>query len=153
LLCAPHVFIAAITEVGPMGEPIRVLAVDDEVDYLKSLKRVLSRRGFHVDTANGGSSALAILEKSQFDCVLLDLKMPGMDGLATLSELRLHDRLTPVLLLTGRGEIPSVLSALKGGSEGFLAKPCPIEELVSAIEDASERKALSRACEANRKHR
>ena len=136
-----------------MGEPIRVLAIDDEVDYLNSLKRVLSRRGFHVDTASGGKSALAILEKSQFDCVLLDLMMPGMDGLATLSELRRHDQLTPVLLLTGRGEIPSVLSALKGGSDGFLAKPCPVEELVSAIEDASERKALSRACESNGKSR
>ncbi|SRR6266496_865346 len=136
-----------------MSEPIRVLAIDDEVDYLKSLKRVLSRRGFQVDTANSGKSALAILEKSQFDCVLLDLNMPGMDGLATLSELRRRDRLTPVLLLTGRGEIPSVLSALKGGSEGFLAKPCSVEELVSAIEDASERKALSRAYESNRKPR
>ena len=100
-----------------MAEPIRVLVVDDEVDYLISLKRVLSRRGFQVDTASGGRFALAILEKSQFDCVLLDLKMPGMDGLATLSELRRHDRLTPVLILTGRGEILSVLSALKGGSE------------------------------------
>lgn len=134
-----------------MSEPIRVLAVDDEVDYLKSLKRVLSRRGFQVDTASGGKSALAILEKSQFDCILLDLHMPGMDGLATLTELRRRDRLTPVLLLTGRGEIPSVLSALKSGSEGFLAKPCAIEELVSAIEDASERKALSRAYESNGK--
>jgi DNA-binding NtrC family response regulator len=136
-----------------MGKPIRVLAVDDEDDYLNSLKRVLSRRGFQVDTAGGGSSALAILEKSQFDCVLLDLKMPGMDGLATLNELRRHDQHTPVLILTGRGEIPSVMSALKGGSEGFLAKPCPVEELVSAIEDACERKALSRAYESNGKGR
>ena len=134
-----------------MSEPIRVLAVDDEVEYLNSLKRVLSRRGFQVDTASDGKAALAIFKNSQFDCVLLDLKMPGMDGLATLNEMRRHDQLTPVLLLTGRGEIPSVLSALKGGSEGFLAKPCAIEELVSAIEDASERKALSRAHESNGK--
>ena len=136
-----------------MSEPIRVLAVDDEVDYLKSLKRVLSRRGFEVVTTSDGRSALAILERSQFDCVLLDLKMPGIDGLATLTELRRHDRDTPVLLLTGRGEIPSVLSALKGGSDGFLAKPCSVEELVSAIEDVRERKRLSRAYESNGKPR
>ncbi len=136
-----------------MSNPICVLAVDDEIEYLNSLKRVLSRRGFKVETAGDGRSAVAMFEKSQFDCVLLDLKMPGMDGLATLSEMRRHDRLTPVLLLTGRGEIPSVLSALKDGSEGFLAKPCTVEELVSAIEDASERKSLALAYESNGKGR
>ncbi len=134
-----------------MSEPIRVLVVDDEVDYLNSLKRVLARRGFDVQTVTDGRSALAVLAEAQFDCVLLDLQMPGMDGLATLAELRKQDQLTPVLLLTGRGDIPSVLSALKGGSEGFLAKPCPVEELVSAIEDASERKALARAWGGNGK--
>ena len=134
-----------------MSKPICVLAVDDEVEYLDSLKCVLSSRGFKVDTASDGMSGVALFEKQQFDCVLLDLKMPGMDGLATLRAMRRHDRFTPVLLLTGCGEIPSVLSALKNGSEGFLAKPCPIEDLVSAIEDASERKALARAYESNGK--
>jgi DNA-binding NtrC family response regulator len=132
-----------------MSERIRVLVVDDEADYLNSLKRVLSRRGFEVQTAGDGRSALDLLAEASFDCVLLDLQMPDIDGPATLTELRRWDQVTPVLLLTGRGDIPSVLSALKSGSEGFLAKPCPVEELVSAIEDASERKALTRARSGN----
>ena len=134
-----------------MKKHIRVLVVDDEIEYLISITRVLSRRGIEVQTARDGSSALKVLENTQFDCVVLDLKMPGMDGLAILAELRKRDRLTPVLLLTGQGDIPSVLSALKTGSDGFLAKPCPVEELVSAIEDASERKALARAVEKGKK--
>lgn len=98
-----------------MHEKLRILLVDDEIDYLESLSCLLSRRGIEVHTASSGHAALAILETNEFDCVVLDLYMPIMDGRETLEQMRKKDPLTPVILLTGRGDMTSVLRALRAG--------------------------------------
>lgn len=124
--------------------PIRVLLVDDEQAFVESLAKVLRRRGMAVRTAHDGQSALALASREEFDVIVLDLTMPGMDGVATLSALRLRDRLTPVLLLSAHAEVERAAQALSLGAANFLLKPYPVEELVAALEDARERKAYAR---------
>jgi len=127
-----------------MAEPIRVLLVDDETLYVESLAKVLKRRGMEVFTAPNGAQAIAFLPDHECDVIVLDLRMPGMDGIATLEEIRRHDTLTPVLILTGHIDLERVTHALKGGVAEILLKPCPVDTLVSAIENANERKAIAR---------
>ena len=127
-----------------MSSAIRILIADDEVEYTESLARVLRRRGIEVEVVADGMSALQTLAGTEFDVVVLDLRMPGLDGLATLQQIRSRDILTPVLLLSGNADLERVSAALKSGANDFLLKPCAVETLVSAIEDAAERKVIAR---------
>jgi DNA-binding NtrC family response regulator len=124
-----------------MPKATRVLLVDDEAMYVESLAKVLRRRGLDPEIALGGLAALARLQGAEFDVIVLDLRMPGMDGIATLEEIRRRDSVTPVLLLSGQADVARATSALKSGAVDFLTKPCPVETLSAAIEDAAERKA------------
>jgi len=126
-----------------MTDAIRVLLADDEVCFASSLSKVLSRRGFQVTAVHSGEEALAELERETFDVILLDLRMPRMDGLETLSAIRRRDETLPVLILSGHADLPSVTAALGKGIANFVSKPCAVEVLVTAIEDAHERKALA----------
>ena len=123
---------------------MRVLLADDEQVYVESLAKVLRRRGFDVVAVLDGPAATRAISQEEFDVVVLDLRMPGMDGLAVLEAIRSRDTLTPVLLLTGHADMDQAAKALKGGAVDVLMKPCPVETLVSAIEDASERKMFAK---------
>jgi DNA-binding NtrC family response regulator len=127
-----------------MSDLIRVLLIDDETLYVESLAKVLRRRGMEVFTAPNGEQGVALLSKEECDVIVLDLRMPGMDGIATLEAIRRRDTLTPVLLLTGQIDLERVTLALKGGVAEILLKPCPVDNLVSSIETARERKAIAR---------
>ena len=127
-----------------MSEPIRVVLVDDERIFVESLTKVLKKRGMEVQSAFDGLSALELLSTTDPDVIVLDLRMPGMDGLAVLQEIRARDSLTPVILLTGNLDIDRVVQIMDKGVALVLLKPCPVETLVSAIENASESKAISR---------
>ena len=112
---------------------IRVLLVDDEVDFTASMKKVLSRRGLAVQVAADGLSALSLISREQFDVVVLDIKMPGMDGIQALGEIK---RLSPdinVILLTGHYSMCEDEETLKAGAYACLFKPCPISEVVDLI--------------------
>ena len=127
-----------------MAEPIRVCLIDDERIFVESLTKVLKRRGMEVQAAFDGLSALKLLSTHEPDVIVLDLRMPGMDGLAVLQEIRARDSLTPVILLTGNLDIDRVVQVMDKGVAVVLLKPCPVETLVSAIENASEAKAISK---------
>jgi len=132
-----------------MGGRIRVLLVDDEELYAEALAKVLGRRGLEVSIAKDGETALEWLKRgNEVDVIVLDLKMPGMDGLAVLEEIRKMDSLTPVLMLSGHMDLERAARALEGGVGDILLKPCPVDTLLVAIENAKERKeallALSR---------
>lgn len=127
-----------------MSEPIRVVLVDDERIFVESLTKVLKKRGMEVQSAFDGLSALKLLSTTDPDVIVLDLRMPGMDGLAVLQEIRARDSLTPVILLTGNLDIDRVVQVMDKGVAHVLLKPCPIETLVSTIENACESKAISR---------
>ena len=118
----------------------RVLLVDDEVVFTTNMSKLLTSRGYRVTAANSGDDAIRALEESDFDVVVLDLKMPGMDGLATLKEIKKLGLFIETLILTGHGSIDSALEAVKLGAYDYLTKPCEIGDLVAKIEGAWEKK-------------
>ncbi|MEW6666238.1 MAG: response regulator [Thermodesulfobacteriota bacterium] len=118
----------------------KILLVDDEPVFSKNMSKLLTNRGYHVTAVNSGDSAISALQEKGFDVIVLDLKMPGMDGIATLKEIKKLGLFTQTLILTGHGSIDSALEAIKLGAYDYLTKPCEIGELVSKIEGAWERK-------------
>jgi DNA-binding response OmpR family regulator len=128
-----------------VSPPIRVLITDDEPQFVDSLARVLRRRGLEVSTAGDGPSAIEAAAAGSPDVIVLDVKMPGMDGVETLRRLRAGGCEAPVLLLTAWADVQHATAALREGAADYLLKPCPVEELVTAIEDAWERAAAARA--------
>jgi len=120
----------------------KILLVDDEVVFTNNMSKLLSRRGYQVKTANSGYEALAILMDNAIDVMVLDLKMPGIDGIATIREVKKLGLLNEVLILTGHGSIDLALEALKIGAYDYVTKPCEITELVSKIETGLEKKRL-----------
>ena len=126
-----------------MTNRIRILLIDDETVFVDSLTKVLTRRGISVQSAPDGHRAIQLLTNEGFDVIVLDLRMPGMDGLATLKAIRERDAAIPVILLTGHIDLKQVSEALKEGAAEVLLKPCPVENLVSSIENAHERKGFA----------
>jgi len=118
----------------------KILLVDDEVVFTSNMSKLVSARGYAVTAVNSGDAAIQQLEKHDFDVVVLDLKMPGMDGLTTLKEIKKLGLFTQTLILTGHGSIDSALEAIKLGAYDYLTKPCEIDELVAKIEGAWEKK-------------
>lgn len=117
-----------------------VLLVDDETVFTNNISKLLTSRGYRVTAVNSGDSAIQALEKEDFDVMVLDLKMPGMDGITTLKEIKRLGLFTETLILTGHGSIDSAMEATKLGAYDFLPKPCEIGELVAKIEGAWEKK-------------
>jgi DNA-binding NtrC family response regulator len=118
----------------------RVLLVDDETIFTKNMSKLLKNRGYQVTPVNSGDAAIRELEQNRFDVMVLDLKMPGMDGITTLKESVKLGLFTETLILTGHGSIDSALEAMKLGAYDYLTKPCEIDELVAKIEAAWEKK-------------
>ena len=118
----------------------RVLLVDDEVIFTKNMVKLLMFRGYTVTAVSSGDAAIRELEQNHFDVIVLDLKMPGMDGITTLKEITKLGLFTETLILTGHGSIDSALEAMKLGAYDYLTKPCEIDELVAKIEGAGAKK-------------
>jgi DNA-binding NtrC family response regulator len=114
----------------------KILLVDDETVFTQNMSKLLANRGYRVTAVNSGDNAIKALEKEKFDVVVLDLKMPGMDGITTLKEIKKLDLFTETLILTGHGSIDTALEAIKLGAYDYLTKPCEIDELVAKIEGA-----------------
>jgi DNA-binding NtrC family response regulator len=118
----------------------KILLVDDEVVFTTNMSKLLTNRGYKVTAANSGDAAIQALEKENFDVVVLDLKMPGMDGLTTLKEIKKLGLFTETLILTGHGSIDTALEAIKLGAYDYLTKPCEIDDLLGKIEGAWQKK-------------
>ena len=118
----------------------KILLVDDEIVFTNNMSKLLTNRGYRVKAVNSGDSAIGALEEERFDVVVLDLKMPGMDGISALKEIKKLGLFTETLILTGHGSIDSALEAIKLGAYDYLTKPCEIDELVAKIEGAWEKK-------------
>jgi DNA-binding NtrC family response regulator len=114
----------------------KILLVDDETLFTNNMSKLLNSRGYRVTAVNSGDAAIQELEKNDFDVVVLDLKMPGMDGITTLREIKKLDLFTQTLILTGHGSIDTALEAVKIGAYDYLTKPCEIDDLVAKIEGA-----------------
>jgi len=123
---------------------IRVLLVDDELGFTSGMKCVLIHRDFHVEVATNGLTALTLISGQRFDVVVLDIKMPGMDGIHVLSEIKRFVPDVPVIVLTGYYSSVEEEDTLKKGAYAYLLKPYPILELVDIIlAAASGRDAIS----------
>jgi DNA-binding NtrC family response regulator len=118
-----------------------VLLVDDEEEFVGALAERLEVRGLTVDTAESGETALEKAGKRAFDAVLLDMAMPGMDGIETLKGLLRINPDLQVILLTGRATLGQAVEAMKLGALDFLEKPVDIATLVARIEDAAAKRS------------
>ncbi len=117
----------------------RILLVDDEVDFLNALSERMRARGMDVDTSASAQGALESVEKGRFDAVVLDLQMPGMDGLEALQKLKERDPKLQVILLTGHATVQQGVEAMKRGALDLLEKPADIDTLTDKIREASAR--------------
>lgn len=118
----------------------KILFVDDEKVFTDNMSKLLDTRGYRTTAVNNGEDAINILKEDRFDVVVLDLKMPGMDGITTLREIKKLGLFTETLILTGHGSIDTAMEAIKLGAYDYLTKPCEIEDLTAKIEGAWERK-------------
>jgi two-component system, response regulator RegA len=121
-------------------DPKRILLVDDEVGFTNSLSRLLLIRGYEVKAADNGKEALRVLGEAPFDAVVLDLKMPGMDGITTLEEIQQLGLFTQTIILTGHGTAETAEKAREMGAHDFLHKPFDLKELLASIEGALKKK-------------
>ena len=126
-----------------MTSRIRVLLIDDETVFVDNLAGILTRRGMKVQSIDDGLKALDLLSSELYDVLVLDLRMPGMDGVEVLKAIRERDVHTPVIVLTGHVSIKQLAEALKEGAVEVLLKPCQIDTLISCIENAHERKVFA----------
>lgn len=120
--------------------PTRVLLVDDEEDFVDMLQLRLEEVGEKVTPAYSGQMALEILAKVEIDVVILDIKMPGMDGIQTLKEIKKQFPLVEVILLTGHGTTESAVDGMKQGAYDYLLKPADFSELETKLEGARKHK-------------
>ncbi len=122
---------------------ISVLLVDDEEAFVEALARRLNKRGCKVATAFGGVQALEKLEAggaTGLDVVVLDVKMPGMDGLETLEVIKDKHPLVEVIMLTGHATVESAIDGMKRGAFDYLMKPCDMEVLTDKLSQAATKK-------------
>jgi len=118
-----------------------VLLVDDEVDFVSVLAERLEARGLKIDTAEDGQTALVKAGERTFDAILLDMAMPGLNGIQTLKGLLEINPDLQVILLTGQATLKQAVEAMKLGALDLLEKPVEIETLVAKIEDAALRRS------------
>lgn len=122
-------------------ENIRVLLVDDEVDFTRSLAKRLGRLGFEVFTAHDGPTALEMLEKGEIQVVVLDVKMPNMDGVQLLKRIRKLDESPPILMLSGDFVPEAAVSSMVLGADDYLMKPFPLTSLAEKLREACRKGA------------
>jgi len=117
---------------------IRLLLVDDEEEFLASAAPALEKRGLEVVTARDGVEALKMVEEQPFDVIVLDVKMPGIDGAEVSRRLRREHQDLPIIILTGHGSVPQAFEASKRGVYDYLAKPCDMNVLAKKINEAAK---------------
>ena len=118
----------------------RILLVDDEEKFVEMLAQRLEARGLEVGTAFSGDEALARLKEKDFDVIILDVLMPGKDGVDTLREIKQLKPLTEVIMLTGHATVETAINGMKLGAHDFLMKPTETKDLVDKITNAYRRK-------------
>jgi DNA-binding response OmpR family regulator len=112
---------------------MKILLVEDDLDLIGALTRALVKRGFEVIGCRDGIEALQLARHHDFDAVLLDLSIPGIDGLRVLQRLRQSEDWTPVLVLTARGAVGDRIAGLNAGADDYVAKPFDLDELEARL--------------------
>ncbi len=125
-----------------MKEKARIVVIDDEVNAAAALETLLREDGYEVSRAADGRQGLALLERTEADIVLTDLRMPGMDGLELLGRIKEMRPQTMVILMTAYGTVKTAVKAMKLGADDYLGKPIDMEELEVVLTRALEKKRL-----------
>ena len=125
-------------------EKASILLVDDETAFLDAMKRRLSKREFRVETAESGMGALELLEDKHdvIEVVILDVKMPGIDGIETLREIKRKYPMVEVVMLTGHATVGSAIEGMKFGAFDYLMKPADIDGFTNTIMEAAGKRRL-----------
>ena len=118
----------------------KVLLVDDEERFRTTLGKMLRAQGLEVTVLGSGREALEELHKKAYDVMVLDVRMPDMDGIATLTEIKKIAPQIEVIILTGHASMDAAVEIMRLGGYDYLLKPCPVEDLLAKIESAYERK-------------
>ena len=117
---------------------IRVLLVDDEKEFVESLSERLELRLFEVKTCFNGDDAVNLLQQEEVDVIILDVLMPGKDGIEALTEIKKFKPLTQVIMLTGNATVETAINGMKLGAYDYLMKPTETEDLVNKINSAAK---------------
>ena len=121
---------------------VRVLLVDDETEFLETLIKRIRKRNVDIMGVNSGEEALKALARSQVDVVVLDVRMPGMDGIETLRALKKAYPLVEVIMLTGHASVEAAVEGMELGAFDYLMKPMQIDDLLYKIQDAYKKKTI-----------
>ncbi len=122
---------------------VNILVVDDEEPFRRLLKNELTRKGYSVSVAADGGEALRLMSSNAFDAILLDVIMPGMDGLSLMKTLKEDLSVPPIIVLTGKATVETAVEAMKNGAYDYLTKPYKLDELVIVVDRACEYGRLS----------
>jgi DNA-binding NtrC family response regulator len=118
-----------------------VLLVDDEVDFVETFSERLELRNLKISKAFNGEEALQVLEKNHdLEVVILDVKMPGMDGIETLAEIKKKFPLVEVIMLSGHSTVESAIEGMKKGAFDYLMKPCDMDQIIAKVGQAAAEK-------------
>ena len=123
-------------------EEFKILVVDDEDDFRETIVKRLQKRKMTARGAESGEKALELIEAQPFDVVVLDVKMPGLDGIDTLREIKKRKPLIEVILLTGHASMESGIEGMKLGAYDYVMKPANLEELIEKMRQAYEKKVV-----------
>ncbi len=123
-------------------EEVRVLLVDDEVEFVDTLAKRMKKRKLTTSSVNSGEDALEFLGQNPTDVVILDVKMPGIDGIQTLREIKQEYPLVEVIMLTGHANVEVAIQGMEIGAFDYLMKPMAIDDLVYKIQDAYKKKSI-----------
>lgn len=123
-------------------EKINLLIVDDEEQFLDSIRKSLELRGFNVIAVNRGEKAIEAAKTNPIDIALIDLKMPGISGEETLRTLKQGNRWLEAVILTGHGAIDSAVQCANLGAYTFLQKPCELNSLIEALQGAYKKNVM-----------
>ncbi len=127
-----------------MPAEIRILIIDDEPNLRSTLGMILRRGGYEVTTAAHAQEALQLLINRRFDLVFLDLKMPGMDGMQLLPEMRLLYPDMPIVILTANASLETAIEALRAGAKGYLLKPLDPVQILNRVSEILKEQQQSR---------
>jgi DNA-binding NtrC family response regulator len=123
-------------------DPFNVLFVDDEVEFLETLLKRMKKRDLEASGVKSGEQALEFLDQNRVDVVVLDVKMPGMDGIQALKEIKKLHPLIEVVMLTGHASVEVAIQGMELGAFDYLMKPVDIDDLLYKVQDAYKKKAL-----------
>ena len=123
---------------------MRLLIVEDEKKIARFIHKALTAVGHAVDVSHDGEEALALALSTQYDVIVLDIMLPGRDGLSVVGRLREERNSTPVLLLTARGDVPERIEGLNAGADDYMAKPFAMDELIARINALGRRSTPDR---------